>query len=545
MHPSRVLERHLSVWLDLVAPLLVVGPDDVVRDANAPGADLLGRETGSLVGSSLPQLVPGITGTTGEGLATVLVQARRAAEDVAWDGSLADGRRLRLHLRPAGEDLLVLLRDVTDEGAVERQRDAALDAARADAVRTEHLLRLSEVLAATSTVDDVVRAVVRAAEESFGSSAAVTLVDRAAGVLRTPRLEHISAGSVTRWATVPLDEPGPGTEVVHSRRPLFLDRAELTRRWPALDARFRMVAATAVLPLTDAAGTVTGLLTLIWTRHHDCDGAERDLLRAFARYTAQALGHATVLAERTSEARLLQQAVQTRSLPVEPGLALAARYVPARTDRHVGGDWYDAVRLGPGRIMLVMGDVTGHDVAATAAMGQARTALRALAVTGAADPAGLLRGLDAVLGSLDSPLPATAVVLVLDLAVGRLCWSNAGHPPPLLVAPDGGVRRLEAAAELMLGVDSGTVRTTRTEPLVAGSVLVLYTDGLIEDRVNDLDTGIDRLAQTAPLLLDAPVDALTPALDELVVRVGAGGGDDVAVLVARLDRWADPGPVLS
>ncbi len=145
-------------------------------------------------------------------------------------------------------------------------------------------------------------------------------------------------------------------------------------------------------------------------------------------------------------------------LPVVPGVALAARFVPAEASLAVGGDWYDAFVLPDGELALVVGDAMGHDVQAAARMAELRNLLRAVALDGQQPPAATLSRLDAVADHLAADLPGTCVYAQLDLPDGRLCWSSAGHLPPVLLR-DGRARLLETAPDLMLGVQAGTTRT--------------------------------------------------------------------------------------
>jgi serine phosphatase RsbU (regulator of sigma subunit) len=197
----------------------------------------------------------------------------------------------------------------------------------------------------------------------------------------------------------------------------------------------------------------------------------------------------------------------------------------------VGGDWYDAFALPDGGTMLVIGDVAGHDVAAAATMAEARGVLRGIAQTLESAPAAVLTALDRALERLGDHTLITAVVVTVhpDPDGARLCWSSAGHPPPLLLT-DGGVQRLDDGPDVLLGVGGTTERHDQDLLLRPGDALLLYTDGLVERRGMPLDEGIDWLAGRLAAFGGRPLAELA---DALLAETTAGRDDDVAVLAVR------------
>jgi len=520
----------LAVWQEVADGVVVLEHRDWrVVLVNPAGAALFGRDAAEVVGRPLGELFPAAVGSPfHEGLR----RARDADGVVSWTGPFP-GTAMTVEVRARSFDgrVLCAFRDVTAAQALEGERDALLASLRESLQHTRDLLQLSEALSATSTVDDIAAAVMRIAGSSFGADhAALTVVDHDRGVLRTPYLDQIGDVAVREWGDMPLDGPGPGTEVVRTGVALFLDHAALVSGYPQLAPRWERVRATAVLPL-NAPGRVEGLLVLVWYADHASTATERVLLRAFASYAEQALQRASLLAERTATARTLQQSLLTTELPQPADLELSARYEAAGGLEQVGGDWFDGVVLPGGATMLVVGDVTGHDIAAAAAMGQLRIALRSLAVDRDDAPSELLVRLESVLASLGGE-PIMASCVVGRVEDGRFRWTNAGHPPPMLVLPGGEVRRLESTPELLLGVRPGTPRTDHVVDLPPGAVVLLYTDGLVERRGADLDVGIERLRAAAAVLAGGDLgaglqDVLAHALE------GLPGGDDVALLAAR------------
>jgi hypothetical protein len=240
--------------------------------------------------------------------------------------------------------------------------------------------------------------------------------------------------------------------------------------------------------------------------------------------------------EAFAEQRAIALQLQTSLLPdlrVPDGLAAYAGYVPAQGAMSVGGDWYDLVDLGDGRVAFSMGDVAGHGLGAAATMGKLRSGTRAEALRASA-PAEALTGLDRFASYLDGRPLATVVYAVLDLATGALCYALAGHPPPLLIRADGTAELLEGGRSPLLGVTPLGPRDEAQTTLRRGDTLILYTDGLVERPGTPIDDGLSRLAARAPDL-SRDVVALGEAL---LAGVEEPRRDDAAVLVIQLSSEA-------
>jgi serine phosphatase RsbU (regulator of sigma subunit) len=242
-------------------------------------------------------------------------------------------------------------------------------------------------------------------------------------------------------------------------------------------------------------------------------------------------------------AEALQRSLLSR--PVEPDhVQVAVRYLPAGRQTEVGGDWYDAF-LGPdGELVLVVGDVTGHDQHAAARMGQVRNLLRGVYYTLRATPAAAMTALDDACAGLAVGDYATAVLARVeqheqDRARGlrTLRWTNAGHPPPVLIDGAGHARLLDTAPEPLLGLASGA-RADHAIELEPGATVVFYTDGLVEARDESLTT---RLEWLVGLLLDAHhFDA--ERLCDHILRSVSPSGDDIVLLVLRVHPEDKPRP---
>jgi serine phosphatase RsbU (regulator of sigma subunit) len=237
------------------------------------------------------------------------------------------------------------------------------------------------------------------------------------------------------------------------------------------------------------------------------------------------------LAEEHRVKESLQRAVLPARLPSVAGVELAARYLPADVPSMVGGDWYDAFCLPDGSLALATGDVVGHDLDAAATMGQLRNALRAYAFSEAA-PAAALTRLNALTTGLADGGLATCLFGRLEPSRRTLEWASAGHLPPLVISPSG-VRLLANPAGMMLGASAGTRFVDALVSLSHDDLVVLYTDGLIERRDRDLDTGFAALVDAARDLVRQPAGTVCDALLDRLLPAH-GHEDDVCLLALRL-----------
>jgi hypothetical protein len=239
--------------------------------------------------------------------------------------------------------------------------------------------------------------------------------------------------------------------------------------------------------------------------------------------------------EQIAMAESLQRSVVLDRAPQFEGAAIAARYEPASAYQ-LGGDWWDAFRLADGRLAFAVGDVAGHGVSAASAMTQLRVALRAYVYEGHS-PAECLDRLDRLMDGLLVQRVATAVVAIADPVTRRVQLASAGHPPPLLVAP-GSAEELEVAARPLLGVGTGTASTTEIE-LEPGAAILLYTDGLVEQRGVDLGETLARLRDLARATYTVdgaprPAADLDAWLEGLMAVQDGAGDDDTTLLAVRL-----------
>jgi serine phosphatase RsbU (regulator of sigma subunit) len=469
------------------------------------------------------------------------------------------------------EDQLDLLRDLAGACSTElRLRLAKVDAERErrhrdqlDAElrrafsRAQTLLEASQAFSEALTVDEVRDRIGLLVHTDLAPDyVGLSLLDDEGGMRRLrDALFPAEEQSRTHWVHYTLDSPLPTATAVRENRIVsFRGRAEFDGAHPEPERRLHAelgLEAVVAVPLPSAEGPV-GSFVLGWHTVRDVEPADLVTITTIAGYAAQALARAQVVqlerqaavaSRRMSET--LQRSLLTQ--PFEPDhLELVVRYVPATADTHVGGDWYDAFLLRDGALSVVIGDVAGHDRDAVAAMGQLRNLLRGIAYSVQEPPAAILAELDGAIRQLSVDTVATAlygrVEQPEDYAAHGLRlfrWSNAGHPPPLLVEPDGTARLLHTTPDLLLGARPDAERADHTVDVAPGSTLLLYTDGLVERRGADLDEGFAWLEQAGRRLADRPLEEFC---DALLDEIGARRDDDVALLALRAHPEDRPRP---
>jgi DNA-binding response OmpR family regulator/anti-sigma regulatory factor (Ser/Thr protein kinase) len=280
------------------------------------------------------------------------------------------------------------------------------------------------------------------------------------------------------------------------------------------------------LPLPDTAGTSLGELR-VWAGAGTPDPV---LLTQLARLIGLRLENARLYEAEHRIAATLQHSLLPQSLPRVPGAIVAARYLPGSSEAEVGGDWYDAIVGAGGRLYLVIGDVVGKGVRAAAGMGQLRNALRAYILEGF-DCGEALTRLNSLVDNLGRQQFATVVCVRFDPRTRELHFSSAGHPSPVLAAPgEVGSFLYTTALGPPIGALSDVQYPTREITLKPDSRLLLYTDGLVEDRQVGIDTGLADLAAE----VGKPAEHVEDLLDTLLGRVAQQTRrDDIALLALQ------------
>ncbi|MEU1852428.1 SpoIIE family protein phosphatase [Streptomyces sp. NPDC019990] len=328
-----------------------------------------------------------------------------------------------------------------------------------------------------------------------------------------------------------------GRPVIEHITPAAL--AELDRTAPQRAERMRKFGFHSVLAVPmRARGLTLGVAT--FSRHRRPKRFEQDDALLGQEITARAavcIDNARRYTRERDTSLTLQNSLLPQRLPEQAALHVASRYLPASAGAGVGGDWFDVIPLSGARVALVVGDVVGHGVQASATMGRLRTAVRTLAdldlppdelLTHLDDLVNRLAGGGGTMAPLDGDIGATCLYAVYDPVSRRCTIARAGHPLPALVLPDRTVEFLEVPAGPPLGLGGLPFESTELE-LAEGSLLVLYTDGLVEVRGRDIDEGIDAMRE----VLRRPAQDLEAVCDALLRTLLDRPSDDVALLVAR------------
>ncbi|GAA4949325.1 SpoIIE family protein phosphatase [Actinoplanes utahensis] len=501
--------------------------DFVCEYVNRRGAKLAGRDVVDVIGRPLSEISP-------ESRANGLFDRYRAVAVTGrpWRQDLPHpeiGQVWEIKVgRTAGGHVAVSFREITDQ--VDRQRQLARSVARARSLES-----VTAALVAASTTAQVYAALGAVLRPSAGGQGLALL-------LRQDQSLHLAyhAGyepEVVAWLhELPMDHPYPAVAAARTGHAAYLSslaqfRAAQPDHPSAVPPGQRQ--AWAFLPLT-AGGEVLGVLVVGYREPRDFDDDTRSMLAALAGLGAQALQRAMLFETSRSIASELQHALLPATLPQTAGLRYAARYLPWTRGAEVGGDWYDIIAIRDGVVGVVIGDVAGHNTTAAAAMGQIRDALRAYAVAGHR-PAEVMRNTNHLIRALRLDTWATCCYLQLEVAGGVVTGVLAGHPPPIL-RDAGTVRLLSLPTQAPLGVsDRVDYRETR---LVLGpaATMVLYTDGLVEDRAHPLDRG---MAELSAAVRTAPAGDPAAILDHILAGdVGPRPRrDDIALLC--LTRTAD------
>ncbi|HEX6248557.1 MAG TPA: SpoIIE family protein phosphatase [Nocardioidaceae bacterium] len=472
----------------------------------------------------------------------------------------ASGERVPVMLGAAVVDRdplrwVTFVADLSDRQRAEEERARLLTAAQTAQTEAAHarerlglLLRAGAALAATRDREDLLRHLTRLLVPAVADFATV-FVPTDDGSLRAVVNEHrdpTKLEALDRLAEQPVaPDSRSGAQQAYrtGRTQLMRDVQASAARWPDADAAVRELVdelgtdSAITVPLTDGA-TISGVLSLGRTAERPAF-AESDVAVAeeLGRRLATALTNADVIAREHTVAEMLQRSLLPDVLPRMPGLDLAVVYLPATEGVDVGGDWYDAFPLGEGRIGIALGDVVGHNLTSATTMNQVRNALRAYAVDDD-DPASVLSRTNTALVRLLPEAMATVFYGVVDVPGRELRFASAGHPPPLLA--EGGKPRFLGEGGLMLGVDEDARFATTTISWPDETALLLYSDGLVEDRRRPIDEGFDDIAA-------AFTGATVRSAEEMCATVRArllatpDQEDDVCLLAVRLTDPGQPG----
>lgn len=429
--------------------------------------------------------------------------------------------------------------DVTGQREADEMRGRLTEQLSAAALRTSRLQQATSLLAEALSVKEVMTVITEVGRSAIGAdrSAVAMVVDNDRLRLRVMTSDASGDGAGERSSEIPVDAPSVLSAAIALRRTLVFGSSASLRRHFEDDGDVELALqhadeqAWVGLPLT-TSGAPFGALQFSFTMPHQITDEERVFLEALAGQGALALERATMYEREHATAETLQHSLLPDTLPEVPGIALMATYKPV--SREVGGDWYDAFRLPDGKLAVAAGDVMGKGLTAAAGMGRVRNALRALALTDPR-PAAVLAGLDRLFIATELDEQVTTVCyLVVDPETGEGVAGNAGHLPPLLLAP-GMLPRLDQAEA---GTPLGWASPRRQYPfrLPPGNTAVLYSDGLVENRKRGLDAGLDELVAVAGRAPRSVVEDPRKLIDYLVeaMMTGYEQDDDVTVLVLQM-----------
>jgi PAS domain S-box-containing protein len=422
--------------------------------------------------------------------------------------------------------------DITERRQAELERSERMreQAARAEAEAVadtiQKIQRVTDAALEHLALDDLLR-------ELASHIADILQVESATIFLLESGDEYLTVGATAGLGVladgklqIPVGETFAG-RVAAAGRPEVMDDAESAPADPLLDGKG--VTGMLGVPLV-VEGRVSGVIQVASVAGRRFTREDESLLQLVADRAALAVEHARLYARELGIVETLQRSLLPESLPQVPGLLTAARYMPGGPGADVGGDWYDAISLDGGRLGIAMGDVVGHGIGAAALMGQLRNALRAYALDGNS-PAQVVEKLDRLVQNLEAGRMATLVYMVIAPDLGSVEFSSAGHLPPLVLGPDGSAVYLEGGRTLPLGVMPSAEYPQADAELEPGSTIVLYTDGLVEERGASIDRGLDALKEAVsggPTEPEALCDHIVATL--LADRPAT---DDIAVLTVR------------
>ncbi|MFF3754844.1 SpoIIE family protein phosphatase [Streptomyces sp. NPDC002018] len=491
-------------------------------------ADLLGGSVPELLGAPIWQALPWLDGP--------VVEERCRGAMISWQPTSFTAvrppdRYLSFHLYPDGSGVSLRIvpadRGAADPAGVLRPAPAA-EPGRAGALY--HLMHLAATLTEAVSVQDVVDRTADQLLPAFGAQA-LALMTAEEGRLRIVGHLGYTAELMDQFDVAPLTSTTPAARVLTTGVPAFFATFEELRRAHPPAVLRDGKGAWAFLPLITSGRTV-GSLVLAYDRPHPFAQEERTCLISVAGLVAQALDRARLYDAKHRLAHGLQAGLLPQILPAVPGLEVAARYLPASHGMDVGGDFYDLIHLGGRAAAATIGDVEGHNVKAAALMGQVRTAVHASA---GVPPGEVLARTNRLLTDLDPGLFTSCLHVHLDLLRHQGRLATAGHPSPILRHPDGHAEVLHVPPGPLLGVDPAATYPSSEIPLPPGTVLALYTDGLVEAPGIDLDDATDalaeRLARAKGQKMETLADALVHDAERSEIR-----GDDIALLLIHVQE---------
>ncbi len=463
-----------------------------------------------------------------------------------WERSVRSGEPFEIDTRMRGRDgtyrwFLNRARPLRDEsGAIARWCGTSVDIddARRARAREQLYARMTEELSGTLSLDETLRAVTRLVVPEFGDYALVNLLAEdgeprcVAAYHRDPARKDEIRSLIGSTYSRPSAQAGTRLSLRTGDQTIYEVVGD--ELWSTIHPQYvpvfrRLGLESAIgVPLTYRGRTVGTLSALMAGSGRRFSATDLPLFEELARRIAPAVGNAEAYERERRVARSFQQAAMLQTLPRIPGLRFDAIYEAAHAEATVGGDWYDAVRLPDGRVVLSIGDVAGSGLDAAVTMGSVRQSIRTAALINP-EPTMVLEAVDRIVRAMGDERFVTAFVALLDPVTFELRYAGAGHPPPALRAPDGTVALLDGG-DLPLGLRQRETRRSAGLTIAPGSLLIAYTDGLIEfDR--------DPVAGERALIGAAAGARRASAARDVYRHIAADrpARDDIAVLTIALD----------
>ncbi|WP_156687761.1 SpoIIE family protein phosphatase [Mycobacterium sp. Marseille-P9652] len=534
-HLDRVLSRHFDTVLaadgeSALSSARALHPDAIVTDVMMPRLDGF-------------ELVAALRADPALAATPVVMLSARAGDEAVTEG-FAGGADDYVPKPFRSQELVE--RVASRLSAVARERDRQRREARLGLA--SDLVRLDTAMQASDSVAALLDALLNSALGSGGAAAATIGVLDGEHHIRFEYAGDVPVELRDRYHVTSLDSPLIGSDVVRTGEPMVIpDTFELPPRYQhAVQDTADSIRACVAHPLRDGSGRVIGVLALLWPAPRRFEPAELETFVQMAELTSSALDRVRV---RAHEHRIAVD-FQEHLLDLDhssTAAAVAAVYQPAGEAMRVGGDWYSVTPLDrSSRIATSVGDVVGHGLAAAIVMSRLRAAVAASALT-AAEPAAVLGALDRYAASVAGARCATLAYALVDTdpdtGRGTISYGCAGHPYPLLIRPNRAPVYLEFGRRAPVAVrendaDDRPANPTATAHLPPGSLIVLYTDGLVERAGETLDEGFARLKAAAADCADLPVEAICT---ELLSRMTPPDGyrDDVVLLAVRPSHAAE------
>ncbi len=573
---SAVAAEVSALLANTSARTLILGIDKAgrVRQHDRSAGDVL-AEPGTLIGTELSSLLanPDAPGAaTLQGLIDSAISDRESSAALAFrmaDGSTTD---VVVSVQPIRSDDPELVAQVIMRMALPPS-ERFLDPAVMRHIMLEGAVRR---IGGALDIDQMAPELIAILVPHFCNSAGLVVLESLIGEDEFPAETPDGSHPVRRLAVAHDDDNGawdaafptgeilyfpantPYTRCMDTGKPVMevmssADASKIARTWTRLPVAELLAGVSMLLLPLIARDVMLGFFVCVRrVGFRRFDAYDMEIGMEFAARAAIFMDNAQRYSRERATALTLQRAMLPTGLSAPSSVEVRHRYLPGSKLIEVGGDWYESIALPGGRVALVVGDVAGHGVRAAVTMGRLRTAIHTLAML-ELPPAETLQQLNELMQELGAREPhfATCVYAIFDAVAGTCEVASAGHLPPLLVRPDGSNELLDVSPAPPLGVGTGPIQS-RTLPIADGSLLVLYTDGLVEKRSKDIDEGLARLRDIfTPDSVELPLEDLCKAtlagvwLDEQ--------RDDIAVLIARLRtipsenivRWTLPAELTS